>query len=294
MNTPRRRPERILVVGASGVIGRAVLSRLCGGQPEGQSRVTLLQLDGEGPYRVVAAGHVELEQRHGLRSWTEQQPEALLYVAGLSAEAADGAVGQRVNANAFVEALESIRCIPARAIFASSTAVHLATESAYVQQKLQGERALVGSGVSGFALRFPTILPRRSTRARTGSLDDSLRDAVQGRASIWRVSADRRMRVMSAAAAAQHVVAALEIDAGPEAIGLDLPATVVTPALVCAAAGAPEPTIELDPQLEELLARRPVDLPCDTAQKLGFPAGEALPTLIEALKATFILQTEDT
>jgi nucleoside-diphosphate-sugar epimerase len=290
MNAAQPEPRRILLAGSSGLIGQAVMRLLCGEVQQDPVRVTLLQHEGTGRYRVVASGHLNLEQGHALRPWFEEAPDAVVYLAGVPAESAGGPLGERVNFGAFLEVLDTIEQ-PSRSVsvvYASSTAVHALSESEYGQQKLRAERALVASGVPGFALRFPTVLPRIESESRTSALNESLRNALRGHASTWNVSADRRMRVMSVNAAARHVGAALSVGAGRSAVALDLPATIITPRSVCSAAAAPAPSIELDPRLEELMARRAVDVTTESALDRGFPAGESVDELLDALKPHLI------
>lgn len=290
MTTSPPRPRRILLVGSSGIIGRAVLRLLSGGHNEDSARVTFLEWDRAASYRVSASGQVELEQRHALDPWFKHEPDAVVYLAGVPAESTSATLGWRVNVEAFQEALGAIERLSQSVcvIYASSTAVHSPVESEYGQQKLQAEHALIASGLPGFALRFPTVLPRSDTAARTSPLNESLRNALRGRASTWHVSADRRMRVMSVSAAATQVGAALAVAAGRGADLLDLPATIITPRSVCDAAAAPAPSIALEPWLEELMARRAVDVPTESALEQGFPAGESLDELLAALKPHLI------
>jgi nucleoside-diphosphate-sugar epimerase len=283
-------PRRILVVGSTGIIGRGVLNILCGKPPVVQRRVTFLERNDEPAYRVVACEQVELAQRDALRPWIERQPEAVVYLAGAPAHASanEAELGCRVNVQALAEALEAIEHmrLSLPVIYASSTAVHNPVDNVYAEQKLQGERTLTAGGVQGVALRFPTVLPRSPAASRTSTLNDSIRQLLQGRASVWPVSADRKIRVMSTAAAARHVVAALSFRSDCGALALDLPATVVTPRSLCKGAGAPEPSIELDGELEALLARRLVEIDTNAARELGFPEAESLSELVAALRAS--------
>src|SRR6185369_3884153 len=196
-------------------------------------------------------------------------------------------LGYRVNVQALAEVLEAMghkgRSLPV--IYASSTAIHDPADGAYAEQKLHAERTLVAGGVPGVALRFPTVLPRSPGAGRTSMLDDSIRQALRGGASVWPISPDRALRVMSTVGAARHVVAALSSRPGPGAMALDLPATVVTPRSLCAAAGALQPSIEVDGELEALLARRSVEIHTMAARELGFPEAESLSELVAALRA---------
>lgn len=281
-------PRRILVVGSSGIIGRGLLSILCGLPPLLQRRITFLEHEDESSYRVVASEHLELAQRDALRPWIDRKPDAVVYLAGTHAPAPaqQPELGYRVNVQALAEALEAIEYMgrSVQFIYASSTVVHSPAEGAYSEQKLQSERTFVGGRVPGIALRFPTVLPRSPT-ARTAILNDSIEQALLGHASVWPISPDRKIRVMSAAGAAAHVVVALFSRSAPGAMALDLPATIVTPRSLCDAAGAPEPSVELDDELEALLARRPVEIPAKEARELGFPEGESLSELVAALRA---------
>lgn len=275
-------PQLILVVGSSGIIGRELLEVLCGELPHVLARVTLVQRVSSDNYHVVASEHLDLNQQYALRSWIDREPEAIVYLAGLDPRFGREVSGYRVNVEALADVLGAIPVI-----YASSTAVHAMVMSDYAEQKRQAERVLIDSESLGFALRFPTVFPRRAPAARTSVLNESLHNALLGRASVWRIGADRRIRMMSAAAAARHVVVALSICSGSRAVALDLPATIATPRLLCKSMGAPEPIIELDIQLDGVLADRSVDLSTEFAQRLGFPLGESFAELAAALKKSF-------
>lgn len=281
-------PHRILVVGSSGNIGRRVLNILCNERSLAHGRICLLERYDSGTYHVVECGHLELQQPHAVSPWLERKPDAIVYLAGVPAQCSgnDQELARQVNVVALKETVQAIEHVrEARVIYASSTAVHTLADSAYAVQKNEAERTLLSSPVPGIALRLPTVLPRSLATARTLLLNQPIERALLGQASVWPIAANRKIRVMSLAAAARNIVAALAARSGPRAIALDLPATVITPRSLCEAAGAPEPLINLDQKLDDLLAGRAVEIHTERALYFGFPKAESIAKLISALRA---------
>lgn len=291
MNLTVAAPQRVLVVGSSGAIGRRLIRQLCGDPGLPIARVTYLERDRGVRYNIADSGHLELAKQNSLLPWLDHDPNVVVYLAGVHAQAACSQIdlAHEIHVTAFGRMLSSIetkrRSITV--LYASSTAVHAPSDGTYAVQKIAAERVLTASGIPGAALRFPTVLPRNSARDRTGLLNAPFREALRGEMSIWPIRTGRVIRVMSAPAAVRHIVAGLSIQRFDQALTLDLPATLVTPCSICEAAGAPEPQSDVDEQFDGLLARRIVDIPTQAALDLGFPEPESLADLVTELKTAF-------
>ena len=281
-------PHRILIVGASGPIGRALVTNLAGQHHSSADRIVLLQRGKQGDYSPIARGDVDLMEPQALAAWLGEEPEAVAYLAGVSAETAQAqpAVGRELHVNGFIRVLEAMAAFRNTSIvvYASSTAVHGA-QTAYADQKAEAEALLLVSSTAGTCLRFPTVLPRRSTQTRTAFLDEAVRQLSSGKEFRWPVAPDRRVRLMSTTAAARHIATAINL--GP-AFGrrvLDLPATIATPRNINSAEGSGDPLVSVQPNLDKALEDRIVDIDSSEAAELGFPTAESVDQLLLAAKS---------
>lgn len=280
--------HRILLIGASGSIGRAVLGDLTGCGVSSSDRVVLLQLGQHGEYSSIARGNLDLTTRPNLGPWIGEKPDAVVYLAGVCADAAqiEPALGWELHVNAFCRLMETMRLLQPRSsvVYASSTAVHCAG-SEYATQKAEAEARLLDGGAPGIALRFPTVLPRGNPSTRTAFLDDAVRQLSSGKEFRWPVAADRRMRLMSSAAAARHIRTAIGIGAKAGRRVLDLPAAVATPLDICGAVGSGTLDAHVLQDIDQALATRIVDVDSSEAARLGFTAAESVGQLLVAARA---------
>ena len=277
--------HRILLIGASGPIGRAVLGDLTGIHVSSYDRVVLLQQGQHHTYSSIARGNIDLTTRPSLAPWFDEEPDAVVYLAGVSAETAhiEPALGRELHVNAFCRLVEAMSLLRLRStvVYASSTAVHGA-QSEYATQKAQAEAFLLDGDVPGMALRFPTVLPRRNPSGRSAFLDEAVRQLSSRGGFRWPIAADRRIRLMSSAAAARHLRTAIGIGAQAGQRVLDLPAAVATPRDLCCAVGAGAPDTFVQQDIDQALAARIADVDSSEAARLGFAEAESLDQLLIA------------
>lgn len=281
-------PQRVLVVGASGPIGRSLVSYLVGQPYTSGDRILLLERCMRAGYSVIARGNVDIRQPRSLAPWLCKEPESVIYLAGVNADTARAQpiVGRELHVNGFgriLEAMEAFRN-PSFTVYASSTAA-INAQSAYGYQKAEAETLLVESRIAGAALRFPTVLPRGSPRTTTAFLDEAMWQISSRNQYWWPIAADRRVRLMSTTAAALHIVSALSLKIPAHLKVLDLPATIATPRTICIAAGSGCPLIAVQQDIDRSLEARIVDVDSSDAAKLGFPAGESLADLLLTVKS---------
>lgn len=281
-------PQRVLVIGASGPIGCALVSNLLELQYVGADRIVLLERDRESGYAPIASGHLEGMALDVLHPWLREAPDAVVYLAGVRAEVAraEPALGRELHVTGFGRVLEAMAVSrnPAVVVYASSTAI-LGPKSAYGDQKAEAEALLLASDVAGASLRFPTVLPRGSAHASTAFLDEAVQRLSSGRPFRWPIAADRRVRLMSTAMAAHHIAVAIKLGMAVGRRILDLPATIATPRDLCSAVGDGAPDVVIQQDLDAALASRIVDIDSSEAARLGFPAAEALDQLLFAAKS---------
>lgn len=282
-------PRRILVLGASGPIGLALVSNLLGMHYVCADRIVLLERrGGQIGFSPIASGNVEGLAFDRLAPWIDKEPDAVVYLAGVRVETAQAnpALGRELHVTGFARVLEAMAALrrPAGVVYASSTAVH-GPPTAYGDQKAEAEAMLLGSSVAGACLRFPTVLPRARSTARTAFLDEAVRRLSSGRPFQWPIAADRRIRLMSASMAARHIIAAIEIGSAGSRWILDLPATIATPRDICCALGGCNPELLVQEDLDKAIASRIVDIDSSEAAELRFPVAETLDQLLSAARS---------
>lgn len=283
MDDGRARPRSILVIGASGPIGQQLVAALTGCNYSRTGRIALLRASMGMGYAAVASGSVDLTDTEAPIAAMSEQPGAVVYLAGVGAQtAADhGLIGQELHVNALKRVIDEMDAFrnPSTLVYASSTAVHGAA-TAYSAQKAEGESLLLRCRAAGIALRFPTVLPRLRAQRSSLFLDEAVRRLSQGLEYRWPIVAERRVRLMSTAAAARHIVAAIALGAAGRCRRLDLPATIATPLDICNLLGGGAPSVSIQQDVDEALAARPVDIDSGEAEALGFPAAESLTQLL--------------
>jgi nucleoside-diphosphate-sugar epimerase len=266
-----------------------VFGVLTGTRVSSSDRVVLLQQQGQRrDYSPIAHGSIDLMTRPDLGPWIDEEPDAVVYLAGVNSETVrnEPALGQELHVSAFRRLVEAMAPFRARSIvvYASSTAVHSA-QSEYASQKAEAEGLLLGGDTAGIALRFPTVLPRGNASSRTAFLDEAVRQLSSGKDFRWPIAADRRMRLMSSAAAARHLSTAIGIGAQAGQRVLDLPAAVATPRDLCGAAGSGPPHTLVQQDIDQALAARIVDVDASEAARLGFPPAESVDQLLVAARS---------
>ncbi len=287
-----QRSGRVLVVGASGTIGRALLAGLCSRPSCGAHRrvVLLERCRDAAPYEIAGEGHVDLTSHGALAPWLSIDLVAVVFLAGVGSDAArrKPELSLAIHLHSFVELLNWAGRLtaPPRVIYASSTAARLADSASntYGAQKLAAEVALNDSGVPGIALRFPTVMPRSNDpTSPTLFLNAAFTTIAARDPYVWPIHIDREMRLMSHRAAAKHILSALGIPRACKPVTLELPATIATPRNICDALEAPSHCriASIMPDIEATLAKRPVNVACDYALDLGFDAAESLGVLID-------------
>jgi nucleoside-diphosphate-sugar epimerase len=285
-------PHHILIIGASGPIGRALVTNLVGQHCSSADRIVLLQRGKQCDYSLIARWDADLMEPQALAALLGEEPEAVVYLAGVSAETAQAqpVVGQEIHVNGFSRVLEVMPAFrnPSIVVYASSTAVHGA-QTAYATQKAEAESRLLVSSTAGTCLRFPTVLPRRSTQTRTSFLDEAMRQLSSGNEFRWPVALDRRVRLMSATAAARHIATAIKLGPTFGRRVLDLPATITTPRNIYSAAGSGDPLVAVQPDLDKALEDRIVDIDSSETARLGFPPAESVDQLLLAATSQLLI-----
>jgi nucleoside-diphosphate-sugar epimerase len=206
---------KVLVTGADGFIGRALVARLLAEPAKAVTRVTLLDQHVAAPPvdpRVcVVAG--DIADAEVLQRALEGRVDLVFHLAAVAGGLAElqFELGKRVNLDATLALLEQLRRQPkpARMVFASSIGVYgaalrsLVDEStvpsptlSYGAQKLIGEILITDYSRRGFidgrSVRVPVIVARPSQAAsvKTGFMSDLIRDLSAGRTFTCPVPAE--------------------------------------------------------------------------------------------------------
>lgn len=296
----------LLVLGASGVIGQSLLANVaCSTHHRPSSRVVQLRRRCDTDiYDIAVQGDIDLSAPAALKPWLDAQTDAVIFLAGVSASYVknDRVSSLAIHVQSFLELLDWAlrRTSPPRIIYASSTAVRPqgGDLSPYAVQKQAAEKALLASNIAGgFALRFPTVIPRRNeSESTSGFLNTALSCVLAKKPYIWPIDLERRIRLMSSKAAACHLLSALRAPVESTALTLDLPATVATPTDICNASQAPNHSrgMSINNEIDDLLARRDVDVSCEQAMKLGFVAGESITDFLRSISEDLARRVEGT
>lgn len=280
-------PRTVLVVGASGALGTRFLALTTGNARPAPKRLAWLAraATGRAPYRMRTEADIDLRRRGSLRHWLSLSPDAVVYLAGVPAFLAKEKpeLSRRVHLDRFLDVLRWATKGPKRqrVVYASSTAA-AADAGPYGTHKRAAERALLVSRAAGTALRFPMLLPRPAGATSPSAFVDQALEAVRhGLPYSWPVPLDRRVLAMSIGAAARHLGVALRRKTTAPLV-LQLPATPVSARALCDAVDAPDHcrAVDLDPALDQAIARRTVHTSRIRAAGCGFAHGEALRTLI--------------
>ena len=283
--------KKILLIGASGTIGRALIKILCNLCVSGsQYRIVVLQYcEQKNEYEITTHGFIDLTCHGALSSWLKSDLDAIVFMAGFKSELSRRMpkLSLAIHLSSFLEILDwALACKTlTKIIYASSTAALTTSNdlNLYGVQKRTAESALEESELDGFALRFPTVMPRsQDPSSLTYFLNNAFRAVVTKSHYIWPININREIRIMSSYAAARHIYTALGLSISYRAINLDLPATVVTPSKLCDFIRAPDKSrnVQVIPDIDEALINRPTYLECFNALNMGFNAEESLDELI--------------
>ena len=243
---------RVLVIGAAGMIGRKLASRLASGTPLGRPVDHLTLIDVVAPPKPDGfAGPVEsktadLTQPGTAAALIESRPDLIIHLAAIvSGEAeADFEKGYRVNLDGTRHLFEAVRnaAYAPRVVFTSSVAVfgapfppaagdpsstsiaddfHTTPLTSYGTQKAIGELLLADYSRRGFmdgvGVRLPTICirPGAPNKAASGFFSNILREPLAGKEAVLPVSDDVRHWFASPRAAVGMVLHAAAMDTAP-------------------------------------------------------------------------------
>lgn len=309
---PQSGQKRILVTGAGGFVGRAVVARLLA---KGAAVVALdSQPDGIPSGAFAIAGDLG---DPGVRAAALSQPLGglihLATVPGGAAEA-DPASSRRINLDAMYDLL--LECSAAnpglRVVFASSIAVFgdpppsLVDDATPLRPKLiyGGHKAMMEQAVAllsnrgqidGISLRLPAILarPQAPSGMKSAFMSDLFHALRAGLAFRCPVSADGTIWAQSLTCCADSLVHALSLDSAllPVSRAVTLPAQVVSigalASEIARQCGTRPDAVEYeaDSELQAAFATQP-PLLTPAAERAGFAHDGDLATLVASALAT--------
>jgi len=229
----------ILILGASGMLGRKLTGALIAGALPGIDHLTLADISTgpapDAPFPVSATA-CNIADPGTAATLIRDRPDLIFHLAAIvSGEAEqDFDKGYSVNLDASRHLIEAIRAQPdycPRVVFASSTAVfgapfpdrigdtfHLTPHTSYGTQKAITELLLNDYSRRGFldavGLRFPTICIRPGTpnRAASGFYSNILREPLVGKPAILPVPDSTRHWFASPRAATSFMLRAAMLD----------------------------------------------------------------------------------
>lgn len=229
----------ILILGASGMLGRKLTGALIAGALPGITHLTLADISTGAPPEApfpITASPCNIADPGTATRLINPRPDLIFHLAAIvSGEAeADFDKGYAVNLDASRALIEAIRLQPdycPRLVFASSTAVfgapfpeaisdsfHLTPRTSYGTQKAVTELLLNDYSRRGFldavGLRFPTICIRPGTpnRAASGFFSNILREPLQGLPAVLPVPDSTRHWFASPRAATGFMLRAATLD----------------------------------------------------------------------------------
>ncbi|KAB0677181.1 D-erythronate dehydrogenase [Aureimonas leprariae] len=241
---------KVLIVGAAGMIGAKLASRLAADSAIGERGVDALTLaDVVEPRRpagrigTVRTLALDVSDPGAVAGLVTDRPDLVFHLAAIvSGEAeADLEKGYRVNLDGTRHLFEAIRAeherepsyVP-RVVFASSIAVYgapfparigddfqLAPLTSYGAQKAMGELMLADFSrrgiLDGLGLRLPTICirPGRPNKAASGFFSNILREPLAGEEAVLPVEESVRHFFASPRAAVGFFLHAARLDTGP-------------------------------------------------------------------------------
>ena len=228
----------ILIIGAAGMLGRKLATRLAGGA-NGPQRLVLHDIVApESPPGADAECHAsDIADPGAAAALLASRPDTIFHLAAVvSGEAeADFNKGYRINLDGTRNVLEAIRTVGdgyrPRLVFASSLAVFgaplpdvipddyvLTPLSSYGTQKAIGELLVADYSrrgfIDGIGLRLPTVCvrPGKPNRAASGFYSGIIREPLNGQPAVLPVPTDLRHWFASPRAAVGYLVHAATLD----------------------------------------------------------------------------------
>ena len=301
------RPTRVLVTGAGGFIGRALVQRLAGDPQVGPEVLTLVDLDLASAPTGARRVEGDLADAGVLAAALAEAPDIVFHLASLpgGAAEADPRLSQRVNLDAPLALFAGLaaQASPPRVVYASSIAVFGAPLLAFVDDdtpprpamtygahKLMAEIALADwtrrGRLRGLALRLPGIVarPRSAGGFKSAYLSDVFHALAAGQSFDVPVGEGATAWLMSVRRCVDNLVRAAQVP--PQT-----PAAVTLPAvrasmgeLVAAIADATgrDPGLVAyapDPALEAQFGRQP-PLTATAAEAAGLNSDGDLVALV--------------
>lgn len=255
---------KILILGAAGMLGRKLLSRLAAEGLGGVPLTTAVLHDvvdpapSPGPSGALAFA---VESHAGdyaapgaAAALVAGRPDVIFHLASIVSGEAEARFeeGYRVNLDGTRALFEAIRALPdyvPRVIFASSLAVFgapcpdvidddylCAPSSSYGVQKAMVELLLADYSrrgfIDGLALRLPTVCvrPGRPNAALSGFISSLMREPLNGQEAVLPVEEAMRVWIASPRAAVSYLLHAASLDTSPLGArrSLNMPGVSVT------------------------------------------------------------------